>query len=178
MLHLACFLVTPQAWTAGPPTQLTSLPSSPAPRVPSRLFDLCCWACFLPWDWGLPGAECPLMYQNTGSFLTLFQDGVPTRWGEGSPHCLSAVHFLIRPPATQALVRQPVGPMQTWRSEFDPQNQHKKKSWDDNRDRRWASNKPQIQEADLSQNRQVGEAWEVDNGLAEWCKGQSSDPWQ
>lgn len=61
--------------------------------------------------------------------------------------------------------------MQTWRSEFDPQNQHKKKSWDDNRDRRWASNKPQIQEEDLSQNTQVDEAWEVGNGLAEWCKG-------
>lgn len=93
MLHLVCFLVTPQAWTAGPPTQLISYPALLLPETYAAR------ACFLPGNGIYLGLSVPDTSGYCVSFLTLLQDGVLTRWGEGSPHCLSLVNFLMRPSA-------------------------------------------------------------------------------
>lgn len=48
MLHLACFLVTPQAWTAGPLTQLIPYPAHLLPGTLADFLTYAAWSYFLP----------------------------------------------------------------------------------------------------------------------------------
>lgn len=51
--------------------------------------------------------------------------GSPQGGEQGLPTVSQWMDFLMRPPATQTLVRKLAGAAQTWRSEFGPQNLHK-----------------------------------------------------